>query len=80
MIFLRIGILVALLERDSMDDAEMVDYLRRCALAPDQPRPSIETLLHVRDPQRVDDRQPGRITEGGVHPSPGLHHDNFSVY
>ena len=25
----------------------MVDYLRRCALDPDQPRPSIETLLHA---------------------------------
>ena len=25
----------------------MVDYLRRCALEPDQPRPSIETLLHA---------------------------------
>ena len=31
----------------AMDDAEMVDYLLRCALAPDQPRPSIETLLHA---------------------------------
>ena len=31
----------------AMDDAAMVDYLRRCALGPDQPRPSIETLLHA---------------------------------
>src|SRR3984893_2319418 len=30
-----------------MDDASMVDHLRRSALAPDQPRPSIETLLHA---------------------------------
>src|ERR671936_2173319 len=30
-----------------MPDAEMVDFLRRCALHPDQPRPSIETLLHA---------------------------------
>jgi rhamnulose-1-phosphate aldolase/alcohol dehydrogenase len=30
-----------------MADAEMVDYLRRCALSPDQPRPSMETLLHA---------------------------------
>ena len=30
-----------------MDDAEMVAYLRCCALTPDQPRPSIETLLHA---------------------------------
>jgi rhamnulose-1-phosphate aldolase/alcohol dehydrogenase len=33
--------------REAMDDASMVDYLRRCALEPDQPRPSIETLLHA---------------------------------
>ncbi len=32
---------------EAMDDASMVDYLLRCALAPDQPRPSIETLLHA---------------------------------
>jgi rhamnulose-1-phosphate aldolase/alcohol dehydrogenase len=33
--------------REAMDDASMVDYLLRCALEPDQPRPSIETLLHA---------------------------------
>jgi rhamnulose-1-phosphate aldolase/alcohol dehydrogenase len=33
--------------RKAMDDAAMVDFLRRCALEPDQPRPSIETLLHA---------------------------------
>src|SRR4029079_6114882 len=33
--------------REHMDDATMVDYLVRCALRPDGPRPSIETLLHA---------------------------------
>jgi rhamnulose-1-phosphate aldolase/alcohol dehydrogenase len=44
---LRLDEIVPLRARDEMDDAEMVDYLRRCALGPDQPRPSIETLLHA---------------------------------
>src|SRR6185312_8602921 len=30
-----------------MDDAAMVEYLLRSAIRPDQPRPSIETLLHA---------------------------------
>jgi rhamnulose-1-phosphate aldolase/alcohol dehydrogenase len=34
-------------QRTEMSDAEMVEYLRRCALGQDQPRPSIETLLHA---------------------------------
>ena len=44
---LRLGEILPLRERESMDDASMVDYLRRSALGPDQPRPSIETLLHA---------------------------------
>jgi rhamnulose-1-phosphate aldolase/alcohol dehydrogenase len=44
---LRLDELLPLREREAMDDAEMVDYLRRSALGPDQPRPSIETLLHA---------------------------------
>jgi rhamnulose-1-phosphate aldolase/alcohol dehydrogenase len=44
---LRLDEVLALRERDAMDDASMVDHLRRSALAPDQPRPSIETLLHA---------------------------------
>ena len=34
-------------ERDGMSDEEMVDYLDRCVLDPNSPRPSIETLLHA---------------------------------
>jgi rhamnulose-1-phosphate aldolase/alcohol dehydrogenase len=44
---LRLDEVLLLREREAMDDAEMVAYLLRCALAPDQPRPSIETLLHA---------------------------------
>ena len=44
---LRLDELLPLRERDEMDDAEMVAYLLRSALRPDQPRPSIETLLHA---------------------------------
>lgn len=34
-------------ERAEMSDEEMVDYLDRCILDPNSPRPSIETLLHA---------------------------------
>jgi rhamnulose-1-phosphate aldolase/alcohol dehydrogenase len=44
---LRLDEVVPLRARDAMDDATMVDYLVRCAVRPDQPRPSIETLLHA---------------------------------
>jgi len=44
---LRLDEVGALRSREEMDDASMVDYLRRCGLDPDQPRPSIETLLHA---------------------------------
>src|SRR6185369_12304998 len=44
---LRLGELLPLREREAMDDAAMVDYLLRSAIRPDQPRPSIETLLHA---------------------------------
>jgi rhamnulose-1-phosphate aldolase/alcohol dehydrogenase len=36
----------ALLDRDDMDDQEMVAYLARALQEPGGPRPSIETLLH----------------------------------
>ncbi len=44
---LRLDEVEPLRSRETMDDASMVEYLRRCALGPDQPRPSIETLLHA---------------------------------
>jgi rhamnulose-1-phosphate aldolase/alcohol dehydrogenase len=44
---LRLDELLPLRERESMDDASMVAYLLRSAIKPDQPRPSIETLLHA---------------------------------
>jgi rhamnulose-1-phosphate aldolase/alcohol dehydrogenase len=44
---LRLDDIEPLRRREAMEDAEMVDYLRRCGLAPEQPRPSIETLLHA---------------------------------
>jgi rhamnulose-1-phosphate aldolase/alcohol dehydrogenase len=48
--------------RETMDDAAMVAYLRRCGLVPDQPRPSIETLLHAFVPAaHVDHTHPDAI-------------------
>ena len=44
---LRLDELLPLRELAEMDDATMVEYLLRCGLRPDQPRPSIETLLHA---------------------------------
>jgi rhamnose utilization protein RhaD (predicted bifunctional aldolase and dehydrogenase) len=38
--------LLALLERDEVDDQEMVDYFAHALLEPASPRPSIETPLH----------------------------------
>jgi rhamnulose-1-phosphate aldolase/alcohol dehydrogenase len=44
---LRLDELLVLKERDELPDAAMVDHLLRSAVAPSQPRPSIETLLHA---------------------------------
>jgi len=44
---LRLDELLPLRERSEMDDASMVEHLLRSAIRPDQPRPSIETLLHA---------------------------------
>jgi rhamnulose-1-phosphate aldolase/alcohol dehydrogenase len=60
-----------LMERDSMDDQEMVAYLARCQLGPDMPRGSIETLLHAFVPYaQVDHTHPDAVnmiccSEGG---------------
>ena len=59
---LRLGELLALREREEMDDASMVAYLLRCAFGPDQPRPSIETLLHAFIPaEHVDHTHPDAV-------------------
>jgi rhamnulose-1-phosphate aldolase/alcohol dehydrogenase len=59
---LRLGELLALREREEMDDASMVAYLLRCAVRPDQPRPSIETLLHAFIPaEHVDHTHPDAV-------------------
>jgi rhamnulose-1-phosphate aldolase/alcohol dehydrogenase len=59
---LRLDEVLLLRDRDAMDDAEMVDYLRRCGLEPDQPRPSIETLLHAFVPApHVDHTHPDAV-------------------
>jgi rhamnulose-1-phosphate aldolase/alcohol dehydrogenase len=59
---LRLGEVLPLENRDEMDDAEMVAYLRCCALTPDQPRPSIETLLHAFIPAtHVDHTHPDTV-------------------
>jgi rhamnulose-1-phosphate aldolase/alcohol dehydrogenase len=59
---LRLDEILPLRQRDAMDDASMVDYLRRSLLVPDQPRPSIETLLHAFIPAaHVDHTHPDAI-------------------
>jgi rhamnulose-1-phosphate aldolase/alcohol dehydrogenase len=59
---LRLAELLPLRMRAAMDDAEMVDYLLRCALGPAQPRPSIETLLHAFVPAaHVDHTHPDAV-------------------
>ncbi len=44
---LRLDEVLPLLDREAMPDEAMVDYLLRCVLHPQMPRPSIETLLHA---------------------------------
>jgi rhamnulose-1-phosphate aldolase/alcohol dehydrogenase len=59
---LRLDDLLPLRERSSMSDAEMVEYLLRSAIRPDQPRPSIETLLHAFVPGlHVDHTHPDAV-------------------
>jgi rhamnulose-1-phosphate aldolase/alcohol dehydrogenase len=59
---LRLDELLPLRERVAMADAEMVDYLLRSAVRPDQPRPSIETLLHAFIPAtHVDHTHPDAV-------------------
>jgi rhamnulose-1-phosphate aldolase/alcohol dehydrogenase len=59
---IRLDDVLPLRERAQMSDAEMVDYLLRSAIGPDQPRPSIETLLHAFIPApHVDHTHPDAI-------------------
>ena len=59
---IRLDDLLRLRDREAMDDAAMVDYLLRSALKPDQPRPSIETLLHAFVPApHVDHTHPDAV-------------------
>jgi rhamnulose-1-phosphate aldolase/alcohol dehydrogenase len=59
---LRLDELLPLEDRDEMDDAAMVAYLLRSGLRPDQPRPSIETLLHAFVPgTHVDHTHPDAV-------------------
>jgi rhamnulose-1-phosphate aldolase/alcohol dehydrogenase len=59
---LRLDELLPLRGREVMDDATMVEYLLRCAVRPDQPRPSIETLLHAFIPaEHVDHTHPDAV-------------------
>jgi rhamnulose-1-phosphate aldolase/alcohol dehydrogenase len=59
---LRLDEVLPLRARERMDDAEMVDYLARSALAPAQPRASIETLLHAFVPAaQVDHTHPDAV-------------------
>jgi rhamnulose-1-phosphate aldolase/alcohol dehydrogenase len=68
---LKLDEVLPLMERDSMEDQEMVSYLASCQLAPDMPRGSIETLLHAFVPYaQVDHTHPDAINmiccaEGG---------------
>jgi rhamnulose-1-phosphate aldolase/alcohol dehydrogenase len=59
---LRLDEVVPLREREAMDDATMVEYLVRCTLTPNGPRPSIETLLHAFIPApHVDHTHPDAV-------------------
>jgi rhamnulose-1-phosphate aldolase/alcohol dehydrogenase len=59
---LRLDELLPLRDREEMDDAAMVEYLLRSAVRPDQPRPSIETLLHAFIPApHVDHTHPDAV-------------------
>ncbi len=59
---LRLAEILPLLDRDAMTDEEMVKHLTRCALHPNRPRQSIETLLHAFLPARhVDHTHPDAI-------------------
>jgi rhamnulose-1-phosphate aldolase/alcohol dehydrogenase len=58
---LRLDDLLLLKARDEMTDDEMVAYIRHC-MRPDDPRPSIETLLHAFVPaHHIDHTHPDAV-------------------
>lgn len=59
---LRLDDIRPLMERESMSDEEMVEYLSHCMMDHQHPRPSIETLLHAFLPfPHVDHTHPDAI-------------------
>ncbi len=52
---LRMDDVLPALQRQTMTDEEMVDYLERCLMDPKAPRPSIEALLHAFVPYQAID-------------------------
>lgn len=59
---LRLDEVLFLQHREHLSDEEMVDYLLRCMLHPQMPRPSIETLLHAFLPfAHVDHTHPDAV-------------------
>ena len=59
---LRLEELLPLESRDELDDEAMVAHLLRSSVRPDQPRPSIETLLHAFVPAtHVDHTHPDAV-------------------
>jgi rhamnulose-1-phosphate aldolase/alcohol dehydrogenase len=59
---LKLDEVLALEEREEMEDGQMVSYLASCQLRPDMPRGSIETLLHAFVPYaQVDHTHPDAI-------------------
>jgi rhamnulose-1-phosphate aldolase/alcohol dehydrogenase len=59
---LKLEEVLPLVEREEMEDQEMVAYLASCQLRPDMPRGSIETLLHAFVPYaQVDHTHPDAI-------------------
>jgi rhamnulose-1-phosphate aldolase/alcohol dehydrogenase len=59
---LRLDELLPLRDLEEMTDAAMVEHLLRSAVRPDQPRPSIETLLHAFVPAaHVDHTHPDAV-------------------
>ncbi|HEX9012203.1 MAG TPA: bifunctional aldolase/short-chain dehydrogenase [Anaerolineaceae bacterium] len=67
---LRLADMLPLIDRESMSDEEMVDYLSHCVYALNRPRQSIETLLHAFLPARhIDHTHPDAVISLASTPS-----------